>query len=224
MIKKLYHKFKRWMDWHPPAALSMDGWCQFNREFKETAPIRYWFHTDFKRIFVYPVTRKYKGARAWIIYRTSMRMHVLPTGCKPGWMSADERIICANFQVLVDLVECRYASQIYYWSDEFKNISKWDKLKNRLPFRPRFRSRKLGMEHLDWASKLDDPTLPVQEQSPRQAVAAREIRALYIWWKDERDKYEPDPALPRYEKQKSFDDIDTEMLIRLIKIRQELDD
>jgi hypothetical protein len=213
MIKKLYRRFRDWMAFNPPGALSMTGWNQFNREFHETAPIRYYFHNDFRGNYVYPIKHKCTDISDWVRFRITDRNHVLPTGLKPGYISCSRRILHANFQTLVDHVEIYLSGYTFYDSPEYKELPVW---KRKGLFRARkIRSRKYGIKYLEWAATLDDPNLPVFEQAPAQAVAAREIMALYKWWIDERCS-----ALPKYDQS---DNIDTEMLGRLMKIRLELD-
>jgi hypothetical protein len=121
-----------------------------------------------------------------------------------------------------------------------------------------YRDPAAGVKHLEWASTLDDPTLPPHEQCIHQAVSAREILILYKWWietrparkeyvirryektskldKDMLDDFLFDPArrsaadydeftkdMAKKERQEEkWDKEDTNMLVRLMKIRQSL--
>ena len=72
-----------------------------------------------------------------------------------------------------------------YWADDVPKT--W--CEQHMPFYRifyPFRRPDLGIKHLEWASTLDDPTLPPFEQSVAQAVHARETLALYKWWVEER--------------------------------------
>jgi hypothetical protein len=191
-IKKYTLKFKRWMDFNPPGALSATGWRLFNKEYKEVAPIRYWLTNDFKKIFVYPIKRNASAIKWWILYRTTERYHVVETGLKPGYHEVDTLMLNVNFNILKNFVETELAHRSY-WSSE-KNNSTW--CEKHMPFYRvffPFRRPDLGLQHLDWASTLDDPSIPPHERSVTQAQDAREIKILYKWWVEDRPnrkKYE----------------------------------
>ena len=183
-LKKLTHRFSRWMAFNPPGALTGAGWRNFNKEFKTVAPVRYWFHCDFKKIFIYPIKWKYEEIYYWICYRTIDRYHVVKTGLPPGYYEVGSIMLHTNFNLLKDFVE---VSQAYrsYWLDDVPKT--W--CERHMPFYSTFipfRRPELGIQHLEWASSLDDPSLPLFEQSPEQAQHARETLILYKWWVNER--------------------------------------
>lgn len=242
------------MNYDPPPALSAKGWRYFKAEFKEKAPIRYWFSKRFRRLVILPIKWKYEAITQWISYRSYDRYHIVNTGLKPGYYEIDTLMLHANFNMLKDFVEVEQAMHTYYWSDECKNASWWEK---HMPFYRTvypFRMPGLGIQHLTWASKLDDPSLPPHERSDSQAKAARETLILYKWWVDTRPARLTDPHV-HYDNQGlgslgCFDDDfdtnaadykahraamdntaiqeekwreeDTDMLVRLIRIRHSL--
>jgi hypothetical protein len=248
-LKTLVRRINNWMNFSPPGAMSATGWRLFEEEFKEVAPIRYWFKHTFHRGFVWPVQRAYKNCRSWIGYRTTHRYHVMKTGLNPGYQDKDTIMLYINFNILKDFVEIelgsRYSDQTFTWCELH------------IPFYRLFypyRRPDLGMKSLEWACTLDDPSLPPNERSEEQAKASREIRELYIWWVVERPSRKPVKRL-RFSDQgkgnigsfddefdreaedykayiKSLDDSrkqeenwrneDQAMLERLIKIRQSL--
>ena len=157
--------------------------------------------------------------------------------------------------MLKDFVEVDQAIQSYWFSSDSEKIG-W---KMYIPFYKsvfyyQFRMPERGIAHLKWAATLDDPSLPVYDQSVDQAKTAREILALYDWWvnirparklkdpgvysdqgfsefgclDDDFDKNSPDYKLYREistENDKieaTWDNEDTEMLVRLVKIRNKL--
>jgi hypothetical protein len=184
MIKKLYRQFDAWMDYNPPGALSSKGWRLFNKEFREKAPIRFWVRKSFRHFLLYPISRTNSRIYSWFSYRLFNRYHKVDTGLKPGYYEIDTRILNVNFNLLKDFVECELAwSKIIHeddrpWYERFRIV--------RMFKRSRFRRPDLGLEYLEWASKLDDPSLPPFERSDRQAIAARETRELYDWWVNKR--------------------------------------
>jgi hypothetical protein len=187
MIKELKKKISRWMDFNPPGALSSKGWRLFNEEFKEKAPIRYWVQKDFHRAVILPIKWKYEKITSWIIYRTYRRYHIVSTGLPPGWNDVSQKLLYTSFTMLKDFVEVELAWRTYAWSDDYKEKASW--FEKHMPFYRvifPFRSPEYGIKHLEWASTLDDPSLPPHERCDHQAVSSREIKELYKWWVNKR--------------------------------------
>jgi len=187
MIRKTFPRFHAWLNFNPPGALSSKGWRLFRKEFKQKAPIRYWLTHDFRTSFTLPIKWKKDAILDWIRYRTYDRYHVINTGLKPSYYDVSHQILHVNFNLLKDFVEVEQAWRTWCWSDERRE----DKSINRFwPFsfffRQNFRRPDIGIEHLKWAATLDDPSLPPHERCDHQAVAAREIMALYDWWVNKR--------------------------------------
>lgn len=185
-IKRQFKRFRNWMRYNPPSALSSKGWRLFNKEFEETSPIRYYFHRNFKKTFIWPISFRYRRISEWIRYRTYDRYHILDTGLDPGYYDISTKMLNVNFNMLKNHVEIELAKHSYWCGEGRENISWCEK---HMPFyyifypfcRP-----DIGIKHCEWASTLDDPALPINERSDRQAKDAREILALYYWWVNER--------------------------------------
>ena len=173
-----------WAAYSPPGSLTAPGWNAFNKEFKEKAPVRYWFKNNFRRKFILPIKWKADKMYWWVRYRTINRFHVVKTGLPPGYKEVETTMLHVNFTLLKDFVEIELASQAY-WGDDIVRTwaEKYIPLYN--VFYP-FRRPDLGIKQLEWAAKLDDPSVPVNEQSPAQAVHAREVYALYKRWTETR--------------------------------------
>lgn len=219
-IQDYYVRFKDWMRYNPPGALTGEGWGQFNREFSEKAPIRWYFHDVFYYKYIYPFKQRYHKIRTWVHYRTKARYHVLKTGKAPGYASVDEQMICACFNLLKNMVEVDYAYKEYWHTDEYKKFNWWQ----RKTFKWKTLKRPdLGLKHLEWMASLDDPSLPPHQQSLEQAAFARETIALYNWWTVEKDKWEADPTStkPHWIQTQEYEN---EHFARLIKIRHHFDD
>jgi hypothetical protein len=249
-IKHQFTKIQRWMNYNPPGALSAEGWDAFNAEFEEMAPIRFFISKNFKRTFIWPFTRRTSAIRDWIRYRTTEKHHVLLTGLEPGYEELSKKMLHVNFNLLKDFVEVDRAWHSYIWSEEKKSAA-WTRY---IPFydpNRNFRRPDLGVKHLEWESTLDDPSLPPHEQSPTQAIQAREVLELYNWWittRPARHVPEPPPLRaddssslfssvmrnsPEYvvykkymkdmeKKERAWTREDDKMLIRLIRIRHGL--
>lgn len=212
------------MAYNPPSALSGPAWDAFNDEYERVAPIRYFFWNIIPDICWHPIRHKLERIKHWIRYRTTHRYNKVSTGLSPGYYGISEIMMNVNFNILKDFVEVRLARSAWWASPEYKNRSFACKY---MPFYRiffKFRSSKFGLEHLDWAAKLDDPALPLHHQNPPQAIAAREIRELYMWWTV--DRYTLGNTLLKddeyWEHIHNDIDINTNMLIRLMKIRNEL--
>jgi hypothetical protein len=123
--------------------------------------------------------------------------HYARTGLKPGqWHETDTRILHANFGMLVDFIEVEKAHMML-WSHPELDRPWWRKFK--LTNWGEFRSRELGMKHLDWEMSLVyDEHMGIYSGDELyklptgQAEAAYEQYLLYTWWKDVRPS-RPDP-------------------------------
>ena len=187
MVKHLLNKISAWMDFNPPGALSSKGWRLFNKEYKESAPVRYWFTHTFRHAVILPVKWKYEKITDWVRYRTTRRYHVVKTGLPPGYNDVDTKMLHVNFNMFKEFVEVEQAWHHYMWSEERREKATW--CEKHMPFYRvffPFNRPDLGIKHLEWASTLDDPSLPPHERCDHQAVAAREIMALYDWWVNKR--------------------------------------
>lgn len=205
-IKRLFIAFHKWMEYNPPPALSSRGWRLFNEEFKKVAPVRYWIDNDFKRQVVLPITWKYQSVADWVRNRLIHRYHIVDTGLKPGYYDIDTIMLHSNFNLLKDYVEIELAVR------EDCNESWQQKY---IPFYRIFYKQRhaiSGIKHLEWASTLDDPTLPVYEQSVPQAISARETLILYNWWVNDRpDRVSLEPQFPVSMSGNEFDMFDMDI-------------
>lgn len=127
----------------------------------------------------YNVERHYNSVIDWVRYRTTRRYHIVNTGLEPGYYDTDDRMLHANFNLLVDFVEIEKA-WMNTWTDnsKYSELSWFDK-----KFR-RFRSSEDGVAYLTWEI--------TQSSLEHQSEAAKEILELYTWWKVTRPS-RPDP-------------------------------
>lgn len=180
-----------------PAWGTVDEWDYWEIHAKQTHPFRYWFvETALDNIqdFIWwPVDTLY-DIKYYCINRWVTKTHQLTASKKDlkrgEWCDVGYRFLPCLFNELVDFVEIELAGSKLMWMD------KEDRKKYNPPFwatglfkTRTWRSRELGMEYLAWASNLTYDTdwgvgkdhANYGELTP-QALNAREIKALYLWW------------------------------------------
>ena len=189
--------FADWVRGTPKGtAKTSEGWDEWNDEAKRYNPVRYWLAEDaldkLQDFVTYPV-RKVYDVKYYINNRWVSRTHSLTAhtqDIKPGqWCDVGNRFLPCLFNELVDFVEIEQACHHIAWDDEARKkyaapfwASGW--------FRWRvWRCPEAGLAHLDWASTLvSDDTWGIEKDSPdygkptHQALNAKEIKELYIWW------------------------------------------
>ncbi len=129
------------------------------------------------------------------------RNHMLRTGIEPGeYHDLDDRIQRALACALIDYVEVECASLAEPKPHHtFTRLNGWNLLEST-------RCAEAGLEYLNWETSLtNDAGVP-----SKQAAAAKEIKELYLWFKNRIN--EPDADHKR----------ETELLCRIIKVRGSL--
>jgi hypothetical protein len=108
------------------------------------------------------------------------------TGLTPGYYDADTRMLHGMFNLLIDFIEVEKAWMHVVFDKEARGKFTypwysigWSRFKS-------FRNPEAGLAHLAWEMSLDSPDLDEYSRSDSQAVAARELFALYTWWKNVR--------------------------------------
>jgi hypothetical protein len=194
----MFKNLKRWWIYDSPPAATSKGWDDHHRDFKENAPLRYFFNETLSDVWckywLWPVwnpirDRYYKMYNRFAPHR---QYSIVKTDLDRGeYYDKDTLMLHANFAILVDFVEVEKAWMEYIChSDKYPKIHFWQK--------PFFRNREMGMTYLNWECDLDDPTSPnysIQSNQkpwdkghPSQAEAARQTKRLYLWWKDDYSK------------------------------------
>ena len=234
-----------------PRALTSKGWKLYREYIKVAHPIYYflteklgwWLTTNIG----WPVKRVYEAIKYGIRHRTYDKYHIIDTGLKPDYYELETRMLHGMFNLLKDFVEIQKA-----------HMQKWCGPKRDLTYET---PRDLGLAYLDWEISLTyekeceecgiDPN-PKYTGLTSQALTAKEIKELYLWWVDKRPKrkdpwdHEGLKALPEItldmigadddvnhdDRMKCYKEIeemeeahhkeDEDMLIRLIKIRRGL--
>ena len=201
-MRSNYWSCSKFADWlrgvEKPNSATSKGWAGWRRRAEAAYPIRFWIAEeglDYAQRFVYYIPDKLNDIRYYINNRWITRAHALtahPKDIKPGnWCDVGNRFLPCLFNELVDFVEIEQAWHHCLWSDEMKtkyNVPWWRK--GWLRWRT-WRCPEAGLEYLDWASNLTmkedmglTPADPKYGTPTYQAVAAKEILALYKWWKE----------------------------------------
>lgn len=215
-----------------PFALEWDEWDKYYDDLQKRKPWRYWMTEhllkSLQNILYYPYDI-YNEIRHYIRNRWIDKTHYLKTGLKPGrYHELDSRILHGLFNELVDFVEVDLA-----------HLSLWDRTK-----KYRFkngRSVEAAYAYFDWATKLTygesfgyDSDDPDHDKLTPQAEDATKIKALYEWWKNERpnrvdpfDIFAKETHGDKYfklidDREKLYEQEDTNKLIELIKVRGSL--
>lgn len=177
------------MKFNPPSYASWDEWGDFEDKYREEAPIRYFIMKRLGLGFHIHVINRLTELRRQFLYRTTERYHVVDTKLTPGYYDVDTLILHSAFSLLVDYVEVELAwMQVVFDDEEYKKHFGWKRFVPRIlrGFIYDFRSKELGLKHLEWEMTLDDPTLPEEQRHEEQAARARQVLALYKWWTEER--------------------------------------
>lgn len=242
-------KFANWLRGTPsPRSATCEAWGSWRAEAKAAHPVRYWLvETGIDKIddWVHWLPGKLRDFRYYCLNRWRLSNYV-HTGLPHGYYDCDILILHGLYQTVVDYVEQELA-----WMEVV--FAKAEKRKYGCPrwFTGRWRSREAGLAHLAWAKALTHDMLddddPDRHETTRQAEAAAEIEAVYLYVKDERPKLEAavEAALSDWydnrPKRRAGEDVldkarfklhtileqeldakDTEMLCRIVKVRQSM--
>ena len=201
--------FADWLRGTPKGgAKTSEDWDNWHTQASQAHPIRYWVADtalDHLQDFVTWPVRKIYDFKYYINNRFVTRTHCLtahPRDIKPGeWSDVGNRFLPCLFNELVDFVEIEQAWSHIAWDAEARK-------KYRAPFwasgwfRWRtWRCPEAGLDHLNWASELrmtEDWGVHSGDKGygelTGQAKNAREVRELYLWWKEvypnRRDPYD----------------------------------
>lgn len=229
-----------------PTALTMEGWDDYTKLFKADRPIAYFF-TETISDFLYGVILRFdlffRATHCWFA-----RYDLIRTGlAKTKYHEADNLLLHGMFSVLVDFVEVELAS--YYCATLSKEERKQYNVPRRHFLWTNWRSPEAGMKELErMVAEVAPDGDNLGEHYARQARSAKEILELYTWWKNVRpnrkdpyaeyDEYRKDNPFPQkndgkndaihqiFERvdmlEEDYENEDTQMSIRLVKIRREL--
>ena len=173
-----------------------EQWDDWERRAKADYPVRWWLAEEgldyIQNVWCW-IPERLNDVRYYINNRWVSRSHSLtahPRDIKPGnWCDVGNRFLPCLFNELVDFVEIEQAWHHCMWSDDAKTKfeTPWWR-KGWLRWRT-WRCPEAGLAYLDWAGSLTmGEDWGVEEGSENfgkpthQALAAREIKELYLWW------------------------------------------
>jgi hypothetical protein len=196
-----YWSCSKFADWLRGTAKLSAGtaeqWDDWTTQAQMKHNFRYWLAEEglshLQDFVTWPVRKiydiKYYVNNRWVTRTHSLTAH--SKDIRPGqWCDVGNRFLPCLFNELVDFVEIETAWSHIAWSDK-KETAKYNP-----PFwasgwfRWRtWRCPQAGLDHLDWAMTLTNsdwcgPEHPDHGTPTRQALAAKEIKELYTWWKE----------------------------------------
>jgi len=203
-MRSRYWSSSRLADWlrgtPKPGAATGRGWNEWKQAAQETHPIRYWIveeGLDYLQNFVNWPADRINDVRYYINNRWVVRSHALtahPRDIKPGqWQDVGDRFLPCLFNELVDFVEIEQAWHHVNWDEVARKKYKtpWWQRNWYTRWGVKWRCAEAGLAYLDWSSglKLDsnwgvDSSSENYGEPTHQALAAREIKELYMWWKE----------------------------------------
>jgi hypothetical protein len=188
------------------SAGTAEEWDEWTTAAQMKHNFRYWLAEEalghIQDFVTWPVRKiydvKYYINNRWVTRTHSLTAHA--RDIRPGaWCDVGNRFLPCLFNELVDFVEIESAWMHIAWG------SAEDKAKYAAPFwatgwwRWRtWRCPQAGLDHLDWAMSLKfdedwvDKDDPKYDQPTTQALRARELKELYVWW-TETYRNRPDP-------------------------------
>lgn len=201
-----------------PLALEYHQWDQYYAQLRTRKPYRYWIaqrlFKTIKRVILWPY-RTILGIRAYIHNRWISKTHYLKTGLTPGYYyEFDDRILYGLFNELVEFVEIQLAHISLH------NDTKKYQFKDG-------RCVAAAYDYFAWADSLTEEwDLPLKQ-------SMQTVQELYEWWTISRpqriESHEITPATHgndflniRISNDYDYYQEDTQQIIRLIKIRQNL--
>ena len=172
---------------------TLEEWRDWRIKAQTAHPIRYWIIETalaaIQRWYEW-IPPKVNNVRCYANNRFLVKSHALtahPRDIKPGtWCDLSNRILPCMFNELVDFVEIEKAWMLVAWDKEAraKFEMPWWRGKWWTRWFVQWRCPEAGIEHLKWEMSLVDDykgSATFGQPTP-QAIAAKEIYDLYIWW------------------------------------------
>jgi hypothetical protein len=170
-------------------------WTNWKKAVKTAHPIRFWIAdeglTIAQNIVYWPYETlnniRYYFRNRWITQSHALVAH--NNHLKRGqWCDVGNRFLPCLFNSLVDFVEIELASMASWNSDKYK-LPFWNRIE--IIRLGQWRNREAGLAHLDWEIDLKygdndgiSSTDKLYGKPTHQAIAAKEIKDLYLWWTD----------------------------------------
>jgi len=192
--KNMKFKIKKPFQIKKPSSATLERWDEWRKEAKKQHPVKYFFSEELTIWFRIKI-RRIENYYWKIKYRfiPKHKYHIVDTGLKPEYYDVDTRMLHVCFSLLCCYVEKQLPSC----------ISKF-RFKNKL-------------EYSDFIEGLDYMILLNEKEGLNAHVETyKEIKSLYIWWKKD---YLVNFDMLEYHEIDSYNEIATENIVRLVKIR-----
>lgn len=177
------------------SAGTTEEWDEWTTAAQIKHNFRYWLAEEalghIQDFVTWPVRKihdiKYYINNRWVTRTNSLTAH--PRDIKPGqWQDLGNRFLPCLFNQLVDFVEIETAWSHIAWGDKEARAKYNPPFYASGWFRWRtWRCPQAGLDHLDWAMTLTnvewlDENKKSEAEPTSQAISAKEIKELYIWW------------------------------------------
>lgn len=205
-----YWTCSKFADWlrgtMKPGAATSKEWRLWKEEAKKKHPVRYWIAEEgldkIQDIWCY-IPERINDVRYYINNRFVHKTHGMMSRSleKGKFHEFETRLLHSMFDQLVDFVEIEQAWHHVMWDESARKQYETPWWQRHWFFRwgRVWRCPDAGVEYLIWASGLThkehwgiDKTSEHYNTPTHQAITAKEVLALYRWWKYERPK-RPDP-------------------------------
>lgn len=194
-MEKFVNRLYELLTLDKPVAATWEEWEDWKTDAKANRPVAYFINETIPELFknsLKTLYSPYDYCKWWVRSRVFDRHHIVKTGLEPGYWDTDTRMLHGMFNLLVDHVEIEKAWMHVVFDDEASkkyHYPWWSWGYTRFKG---FRNPQAGLDHLDWEISLGNPSLPEHERCESQAQYAREIKEIYLWWKNIRPN-RPDP-------------------------------
>jgi len=175
-----------------PEYLSLEEWDNWENKLKTSRPWAYFVTEEiWDKIndITYPIRNGYMDCKNYIRHRLFDRYHMVDTGLKPGYYDTSDRILHSCFSLLKDYVEIELSWKTMVFDESAKKKYSLPFFSNGLFRIKNYRNRDAGLDHLRWEKGLTNdesmgykPSDSIYGTLTDQAIRAKEIEELYLWW------------------------------------------
>lgn len=180
-------------------------WAEWKRTAKAAHPFRFWLAEEaldkVQDVWTW-IPDRINNVRYYLNNRFLVHTHALtahPRDIKPGnWCDVGNRFLPCMFNELVNFVEVEKAWMMVAWADE-ETQKKYELPTWRKHWWSRWfmewRCPQAGLDHLEWEINLKqgesyclEEGHPDYDKPTPQSERAMEVKALYLWWTQDRPK------------------------------------
>jgi hypothetical protein len=176
-------RFFKWLNFNPLPYGTADEWVDWEQQFKQQAPIRYYIMKldNPLRVAYHYIKNTYRRVCLFVRYRTYDKYHVINTGLKPDYYGREQRLLHSCFALLVEYVNVEQASKQLWCTEGLRNKRNYRKYKIPFVYDIAFNEPELGVQYLQWEMQLSDEEGGHDGEMTQRALA-QEVYDLYMWW------------------------------------------